>query len=186
MLIFKNPISILTRDDKPNENWTDENDTFVVEDGSLLGNKILENIPYFEFVLDGYGNLIDIIPTEKPLISLEDYKQNKIIELNVACNKFILSGFESSCTSIKYKYKFDEEYQRNFALTIGAVSVSPEISNIPWPTIGTGIVNHTRQQFIQLYLDGKLFMETNLYRYFGMKAQIEMCGSVEQINLFSW
>ena len=55
-----------TRTDKPNENWTDDVDVFVVEDGAELAQKIIANSPYFDFVLDGEGNLIDITPTERP------------------------------------------------------------------------------------------------------------------------
>lgn len=34
--------------------------------GMLLAQKIRENYPYFDFVFDDEGNLIDIIPTERP------------------------------------------------------------------------------------------------------------------------
>lgn len=62
MIIYKNPISIITRNDIPNGNWTDNNDVFVVDDNSDLGKKILANFPYFNFVLDDQGNLVDITP----------------------------------------------------------------------------------------------------------------------------
>lgn len=66
MIIYKNPISILTRSDLPNENWTNETDVFVVDDNSELGRKILQHAPFFEFVLGEEGDLIDITPTERP------------------------------------------------------------------------------------------------------------------------
>lgn len=130
-----------------------------------------------------YLNLLP--PVENP-ITLDDYKQNKIYEVNRDCNNFILSGFNSSCLGENHSYKFDMEYQSNFALTIGAVSVSPDILEIPWPTIDQGILVHSQPQFIQLYLDGKAFMESNLYKYFGMKAQILVMTSLEEINNMVW
>jgi len=45
------------------------------------------------------------------LPTLEQVQQQKIIELNIACNQDILNGFSSSCTSVEHQYKFDEEYQ---------------------------------------------------------------------------
>ena len=65
MIIYKNPISILTRSDVPNENFTNEADVFIVDDNSELGRKILQHAPFFEFVLEN-GELVDITPTERP------------------------------------------------------------------------------------------------------------------------
>lgn len=65
MIIFKQTRGFQSRSDKPNENWTDE-DVFVVEDGTDLAKKIIANYPYYDFVLDKEGNLIDITPTERP------------------------------------------------------------------------------------------------------------------------
>lgn len=37
----------------------------TTEEGKLLAQKIIENYPYFDFVLDEEGNLIDVTLTEK-------------------------------------------------------------------------------------------------------------------------
>lgn len=66
MIIYKNPISVITRSDKPNKNWTDDTDVFVVDDNSVLGKKIIDAQPFFDLTLDNDGNLIDVTPTEKP------------------------------------------------------------------------------------------------------------------------
>jgi len=131
---------------------------------------------------DGWieGKIIDLE------IELQNAKDSKILELNFLCNQVILGGYNSNCTGENHRYKFDEEYQRNFGLTIGAVSISPEILEIPWPTVDFGILVHSRENFIQLYLDGKAFMESNLYRYFGMKAQVLECTEISQIEAFVW
>jgi len=65
MIIDKNTKTFQSRSDKPNENWTDETNVFVVEDGTELAHNIVANYPYFDFVLNG-GDLIDIAPTERP------------------------------------------------------------------------------------------------------------------------
>lgn len=36
------------------------------EEGQILGQKIKNNYPYFDFVLDKEGNLIDITPKPRP------------------------------------------------------------------------------------------------------------------------
>lgn len=65
MIIHRKTKGFQIRSDKPNENWTDE-DCFIVEDGSTLANKIIENYPYYDFILDDNGELISIEPTERP------------------------------------------------------------------------------------------------------------------------
>lgn len=49
----------------PNTDWTGKA-KFIVEDGCELCNKIRELYPYYEFVLNEEGKLIDVIATEKP------------------------------------------------------------------------------------------------------------------------
>lgn len=66
MIIHKQTKSIEGQADKPNENWTGEDNYFVAEDGSDLAKKILLHSPYFDFVLGENGDLIDITPTERP------------------------------------------------------------------------------------------------------------------------
>ena len=66
MIIHKNTKSIEILSGFPNENFGDYENVFVVDDTSELAQKIKENAPYLEFVLDAVGNLIDITPTEKP------------------------------------------------------------------------------------------------------------------------
>lgn len=67
-----------------NVNWYEGEDNYVIDEttegGKILAEKIKAYFPYFEFVLDEEGNLIDVIPTEipdpDPVIpepSLEDY-----------------------------------------------------------------------------------------------------------------
>ena len=58
MIINKKTLSILTRSDKPNENWTDE-DCYIIEDGTKLSNKILNNYPNIEYIFE-HGEIKDV------------------------------------------------------------------------------------------------------------------------------
>jgi len=66
LIIHKEPISVETISGKPNENFGEYENVFVVDDDSELGKKVLENQPHFNLVLDAQENLIDITPTERP------------------------------------------------------------------------------------------------------------------------
>ena len=62
MIINKKTFSILTRPDKPNENWTNI-DCYVVNDNSELGKKIFKNLPNIEYVIKN-DKVVDVVVLE--------------------------------------------------------------------------------------------------------------------------
>lgn len=60
------------------EGWILVDET--TEEGKQLAQKIMDHYPYYELVLDNDGNLIDIVPTErpKPEIVVEEIDEEKI------------------------------------------------------------------------------------------------------------
>ena len=64
MIIYKDK-GFETRSDMPNGDWTGEA-SYIVPDGSELANKIVAFYPYYDFVLDSNGQLIDVVETERP------------------------------------------------------------------------------------------------------------------------
>lgn len=65
MLVSKIDKSFISRSDKPNENWLNDDDYFVIEDNSELYHKIIKysNNGGFEFVYDkDTYELIDVEP----------------------------------------------------------------------------------------------------------------------------
>ena len=82
MIVSKSNKSYQTMNDFPTENWlvqfaeqgidigmtAEEAETafYVVEDGSALAMKIVSSTPYYDFVTDEKGNLVDVTPTAKP------------------------------------------------------------------------------------------------------------------------
>lgn len=65
MIIHKNPISVETGTVIP-EDGEGYEDVIVIDDNSLLAQKVNEYLPYFELVLDDNGDLIDITPIQPP------------------------------------------------------------------------------------------------------------------------
>ena len=66
MIINIHSKMIVERLDKSNENWTGDNENyFLVDSNSELANKIRENAPFMNFVVND-DKLIDITPTERP------------------------------------------------------------------------------------------------------------------------
>jgi hypothetical protein len=131
-------------------------------------------------------NQLNLLPPISNPTTLEDYQQNKIYELNTACNKEILGGFTSSVTGVAHQYKFDMEYQNNLNQEATMLALDSTIISVDWPTIDAGVVTHTREQFIQLCKESKTFKEQRLYRYFNLKAQVLATTTINAVNAFVW
>lgn len=78
MIINKNTKSILTRSDKPNENWTGDNNFVVVKDNSPLAIKILENYPNVNIIIEN-DEVIDVQITTPEIKQLTHDEINQMI-----------------------------------------------------------------------------------------------------------
>lgn len=81
MLIDKETKAVVDRFDKPNENWIGDTH-YLVDSNSELATKILANSPFFDFVLDEAGELIDVTPTERPVEEYEPTTEDMLFELD--------------------------------------------------------------------------------------------------------
>jgi len=83
MIVNKLNKGFQTRQDKPNSNWLGE-EWFLVPDNSPLANKIERLYPRYDFVLDGNGNLLDIVEIPK---TKEEINQERIEEIKSELNE---------------------------------------------------------------------------------------------------
>ena len=74
-------------------NWLEDENWYVVEDGTKLAEKIMKLCPRFDFVLDDDGNLIDVveIPKTQEEINSERAEEIKteLTELDTTINRAI-------------------------------------------------------------------------------------------------
>lgn len=115
MIIYENK-GVETRSDKPNEDWTGEA-LYVVPDGSELAQKIIQNYPYYDFVVQD-GRLTDITPTGEPV---EVQRQTKTGEISAACNAAILAGVDVDTAQGTEHFSMQETDQINMQLATAAV-----------------------------------------------------------------
>ena len=59
MIIFADK-GFQTRSDKPNEDWTNGEALYVVPDKSDIAKKIQKMYPWYNFVLNNLGELVDV------------------------------------------------------------------------------------------------------------------------------
>jgi hypothetical protein len=81
MIVFKNNKGFEQRLDKPNENWTNEPNVFIIDDNSELANKIIKAYPYYNFIENEKGELIDIEVLEKPVVVPKPTLEQEVEEL---------------------------------------------------------------------------------------------------------
>lgn len=83
MIVNKTNKSFQTRSDKPNSNWLNDDNYYVIPDNSPLANKIMQYFPRYDFVLDEKGNLIDVVEIPK---TEEEINQERIVEIKTELN----------------------------------------------------------------------------------------------------
>ncbi len=121
MIIHKDSKSYETRSSKPNSNFGDYENVFVVPDGSELANKIIQNAPYFDFVLDPNGELTDITPTERPTLQEEPKEPT---ELEVIQEENANLVFQNAMQDMNIKTLQDENADLLFRLALLEVGAS--------------------------------------------------------------
>ena len=180
----------------------DSNGKIIVLSSSNSPKEIIDNTIYdtnfiylddneYSYLQNNMLNYIiqDGVPVYTPVqdskVILEEQK-SKIEEINIACNLDILNGFSSTCTGVEHQYKFDMEYQNNINQQASILNLDQTIELVYWPTKDAGVVEHTREQFINLLKDANNFKSEELYRYFTMKADILAMISLEQVRQVVW
>jgi len=154
------------------------------------------NVLYFDDTeysyLIGKSNnykIINELPIYDPItdssILLEE-QESKIEEINLSCNLEIVGGFESICTTIKHKYKFDLEWQANLNRQMNIFMFDSTIESVEWNTIDVGWVTLSRQEFITLYQDSNRFIESKLNKYKELKEQVINCLTTDEVKLINW
>lgn len=65
MIVDKQTKGYQQQSHRPAENWLNDEEYFLVPDGTELADQIIEHYPYFDFVIED-GELVGITPTERP------------------------------------------------------------------------------------------------------------------------
>ena len=225
MIIHKSTKSVETSSIRTNENFGNYENVFVVDDSSELGQKILINQPYFDFVLDSNNNLIDVVPIEKPpepikplseietlrleqvqtkselitikqtfnlippienTITLEDYQQNKIYELNVACEQEILAGFYSSCRGTQEFFTNSRDDQNRVISQATLATLNPSYAP-EWKSASETICTpFTMEQIVQLATEGATFMTERIKMFETLRNQVVACETIECVGEIVW
>lgn len=158
-------IEISTNPSYKSVDWYNEGNYVVdetTEEGKALAEKIKSNHPHFEFVLDKYGDLVDITPTGKPI---EEVKQKKISELNIACEQAILGYFKATVDGLEYSFSNDVEAQSNFKDALWAFEKG-KLTTIKWTAYDA------EDNIVRLDIDIEKLSDVNIARLTHQQTQV--------------
>ena len=99
MLLYKNK-GYITNSEHPDDDWIGNAD-YVVPDSSELAKKIIDLYPYFDFVTDEKGQLIDVEAIEP---SINNIIENKVLELSDICTQTIYNGIDVTLSDGKVEH----------------------------------------------------------------------------------
>ncbi|SDI16379.1 protein of unknown function [Alteribacillus persepolensis] len=179
MIVRKNPISFITMNGKPNENWTNETDVFIVDDNSELAQKIKRNYPFFELVVEN-GEVIDVELTEK---SIEPAKEEKIKELSSQCQQTIINGFIASNGN---GYRLTTEDQLNMQGQKDELKDDETITEVDWMTINDENVTHSREEWLTVYKEAFRHKKECIFKNKQLRDQVKAATTKEEVEAITW
>ena len=173
MIIYKDK-RFITNSEHSNDDWIGNAD-YVVDDNSDLANKIINNFPNFEFVLDDAGNLIDVIIMDQVTPSLEEVKSSKLKELSTACNQIIYAGIDYN----NEHYSLTDQDQTNI---IVCASVAEKGKSVPYHADGKHCRPYTSEEFLGLYAAATTHITHNTTYCNLLMRWVETLETVDQVN----
>lgn len=119
-------------------------------------------------------------------LTLDEYKKLKLDELNAACEQ-ALRTFQSSALGTVHTYLSETD---DMLLLNGEYSYvkGDDYDGLPikWYTVEAGNVDHTKAQFVQVYLDGRRNVATNKYHRAALEAQVTAATDRAGVNAVVW
>ena len=115
--------------------------------------------------------------------NLSEYKQDKIQQLNDACNSTIYAGFKATNG---HTYKFDQNYQANFTGGATMFNSDPAMVAIPFNTQDAGMIMHTKADFLQTCKDALNFKQEVLTKYFMLQGQVLAAQDYLSVDEINW
>ncbi|NQX68075.1 hypothetical protein HQN90_18280 [Paenibacillus alba] len=164
---------------------------------TVLNGRVPESVGCTQLEYGQYANefmqyLLRINPTTKELIwtpqnngTIEDAKTQKIKQLNEFCNAAILAGFTSNALGTQHSYDFDYDAQINLGDMLNAITAGVVSEPVIWKASGLPQA-HTFAQFKEVFGEGLTHKNTNIGKYWVLKAQVEAATTSEEIEAVKW
>lgn len=182
MIIYKDNKGFEQRSDKPNENWTEEN-VFVVEDGTELANKIMQAYPYYNFITDTSGDLIDVEVLENP-DKLTELKQEKIVYSKQQLADFLQNNPLQFTDGKFYSATKEKQTLLANALQVYQIKVQAGLpATLKWNATGEECTEWTLEDLSTLALAIVDYVEPLVTKQQALEVQIRNAETLEELEL---
>lgn len=181
MIVYKINKGFEQQSDKPNENWTDE-DCFVVEDGTELANKIIKAYPFYNFITDNKGNLIDIELFEDPN-KLIDLKQFKINQSKQELALYLQNNPLQFTDGKFYSVITEKQTLLANALQVYQMKIQAGLpATLKWNSTGEECTEWTLENLSMLALAIAEYVEPLVTHQQALEVQIRNCETLEELE----
>lgn len=133
---------------------------------------------------------IVIFDTTPPVPVLDVVKQRKLEDL-LSSRNIALETFTSSALGTPHTYLSRAASIPNDMLLLTSEysfvsGINYDNQPITWYTIEEGNVTHTAAQIIQVYLDARAYVQTQMVHCGTLNAQVDACTTVDAVNAIVW
>jgi hypothetical protein len=121
---------------------------------------------------------------------LDVVKQRKLDELTNACHA-ALETFTSSALSTPHTYLSRANSIPNDMLLLSSEYTfvkgdDYDLQPITWYTVEEGNMSHTKAQIVQVYLDARTNVATQMYHRATLEYQVNACTTIDDVNAIVW
>lgn len=115
-------------------------------------------------------------------------KDKKKAELDSKCDSSIMGGFPSSALGTQHFYQSLVVDEIWLNATINRFLIDPNFTTVNYKTIDAGYLQHTKEQFNQVFIDGHSFGDAQITKLNSLKSQVDdnATDTVDKVNAISW
>lgn len=139
-----------------------------------------------QIIVDTQTNTIEIVDVLDIIPSLDIEKQSKITEITQLYQKSTQT-FSSSALGSPHTYLADDTSMGKFNAEYTFINGNAyDGSSINWYTVEQGGVIHTKEQFNQVWTDGRTYLSNQFNKWDSLVKQINTCADVNSVQVISW
>lgn len=125
----------------------------------------------------------------EPVIDLKAAINSKLSEINELADTELLQGFNSSALGEEHHYRNDDKFPQWYRDNMAVQNSAARSDIVSWLTTsgdGWEMIDHTAEQFDQVFADLIAFEQPIEYKRLSLLEQAKGCETKEQLDNIQW